>query len=105
MPAQQTDKTKPTFDLLSRLGKQPADLTFAVASDPRLGNSTEAANALPLFMIAYHVQGTTAEDLIGLVSIDKSRPKIVTRNGRAVVPGESLAEGDRVVISPIYSGG
>ncbi|MGZ5496896.1 MAG: MoaD/ThiS family protein [Candidatus Aminicenantales bacterium] len=49
--------------------------------------------------------GTTADDLIGLVGIDKSRPKIVTRNGRAVVPGEELAEGDRVVISPIYSGG
>jgi molybdopterin converting factor small subunit len=49
--------------------------------------------------------GTTAEDLIGLVSIDRSRPKIVTRNGRAVVPEEALADGDRVVISPIYSGG
>lgn len=49
--------------------------------------------------------GTTADDLIGLVSIDRARPKIVTRNGRAVVPGEALAEGDRVVISPIYSGG
>jgi molybdopterin converting factor small subunit len=50
-------------------------------------------------------EGTTADDLIGLVSVDKARPKIVTRNGRAVVPGEALAAGDRVVISPIYSGG
>lgn len=50
-------------------------------------------------------EGTTADDLIGLVRIDKSRPKVVTRNGRAVVPGEALADGDRVVISPIYSGG
>ena len=49
--------------------------------------------------------GTTADDLIALVSIDRSRPKIVTRNGRAVVPDEALADGDRVVISPIYSGG
>jgi sulfur carrier protein ThiS len=49
--------------------------------------------------------GTTADDLIGLVSVDKARPKIVTRNGRAVVPGEALAEGDRIVISPLYSGG
>ena len=49
--------------------------------------------------------GTTADDLIGLVSVDRTRPKIVTRNGRAVVAGEALAEGDRVVISPIYSGG
>jgi sulfur carrier protein ThiS len=49
--------------------------------------------------------GTTTDDLIGLVSIDRARPKIVTRNGRAVIPDEVLAEGDRVVISPIYSGG
>jgi molybdopterin converting factor small subunit len=49
--------------------------------------------------------GTTADALIGLVGIDRSRPKIVTRNGRAVVPDEALADGDRVVISPIYSGG
>ena len=50
-------------------------------------------------------EGTTADDLIGFVSVDRSRPKIVTRNGRAVVPGEHLAGGDRVVIAPIYSGG
>ena len=50
-------------------------------------------------------EGTTADDLIALVSIDRSRPKIVTRNGRAVVPDEALAANDRVVISPIYSGG
>lgn len=49
--------------------------------------------------------GTTADSLVVLVDIDKSRPRIVTRNGRAVAPGETLAEGDRVVISPIYSGG
>jgi molybdopterin converting factor small subunit len=49
--------------------------------------------------------GTTADELIAIVSIDKSRPNIVTRNGRAVGPNEALAEGDRVVISPIYSGG
>jgi molybdopterin converting factor small subunit len=49
--------------------------------------------------------GTSADDLIGLVSIDTSRPKIVTRNGRAVGRDESLAEGDRIVISPLYSGG
>jgi molybdopterin converting factor small subunit len=49
--------------------------------------------------------GTTTDQLIDIVSIDKSRPKIVTRNGRAVGPNDALAEGDRVVISPIYSGG
>jgi molybdopterin converting factor small subunit len=49
--------------------------------------------------------GTTADGLVTLVDIDKARPKIVTRNGRAVAPGEELRDGDRVVISPIYSGG
>ena len=48
---------------------------------------------------------TTAEGLLAMVKIDKARPKIVTRNGRAVAPDEALADGDRVVISPIYSGG
>jgi molybdopterin converting factor small subunit len=50
-------------------------------------------------------EGTTADELVDLVNIDKARPKIVTRNGRAVAPDEALADGDRVVISPIYSGG
>jgi molybdopterin converting factor small subunit len=49
--------------------------------------------------------GTTADGLVELVYVDKARPKIVTRNGRARRPGEQLADGDRVVISPIYSGG
>ena len=48
---------------------------------------------------------TTADGLVALVNVDKARPKIVTRNGRAVAPDEALADGDRVVISPIYSGG
>jgi sulfur carrier protein ThiS len=48
---------------------------------------------------------STVDGLLALVGIDKARPKIVTRNGRAVVPGEEVREGDRVVISPIYSGG
>jgi molybdopterin converting factor small subunit len=49
--------------------------------------------------------GTTADGLVGLVNIDKARPKIITRNGRAVAPDEALTDGDRLVISPIYSGG
>ena len=49
--------------------------------------------------------GTTVEGLVALVGVDRSRPRIVTRNGRAVVPEEGLAAGDRIAISPIYSGG
>jgi len=45
------------------------------------------------------------DEVLALVGIDKSRPKIVTRNGRAVAAGEKVEDGDRIVISPIYSGG
>ena len=47
----------------------------------------------------------TVDGLMGAVGIDKARPKIVTRNGRAVAPEEEVRDGDRLVISPIYSGG
>jgi sulfur carrier protein ThiS len=49
--------------------------------------------------------GTTAETLVRLVDLPASRPRIITRNGRAMAPGEAIEAGDRVVISPIYSGG
>ena len=48
---------------------------------------------------------TTAETVIDMSHISKQRPKIVTRNGKAVAPNEHLEEGDRIAISPIYSGG
>ena len=35
----------------------------------------------------------------------KPRPKVVIRNGKAVAPNEALDEGDRIAVSPIYSGG
>ena len=48
---------------------------------------------------------TTADALIDVIRISRQRPKIVTRNGKAVAPGEFLEEGDKIAISPIYSGG
>lgn len=48
---------------------------------------------------------TTAGELVARVRIDKNRPTIITRNGRAVAPCDALKDGDRVVISHIYSGG
>jgi molybdopterin converting factor small subunit len=48
---------------------------------------------------------TTVEALLDLVAIPRLRPKIVTRNGKAVTPEEHLADGDKIAISPIYSGG
>ena len=49
--------------------------------------------------------GTTADGLLAIVGIDKARPKIITRNGRAIAPAEEVQDGDRIVVSPIYSGG
>jgi sulfur carrier protein ThiS len=43
--------------------------------------------------------------LLELISVPIQRPKIVTRNGKAVAPQEELTDGDRIAISPIYSGG
>ena len=49
--------------------------------------------------------GSTVETLLLALGLVRPRPKIVTRNGRAVAPNEILAEGDRIAVSPIYSGG
>jgi molybdopterin converting factor small subunit len=48
---------------------------------------------------------TTADALLDLVAVPRQRPKIVTRNGRAIAPEEVLEDGDKIAISPIYSGG
>ncbi len=48
---------------------------------------------------------TTAGALLGLLAISEERPKILTRNGKAVAPQDTLTDGDQVAISPIYSGG
>ena len=45
------------------------------------------------------------DEVLALVGIGIARPRIVTRNGRAVAAGEKVEDGDRIVISPIYSGG
>ncbi|MDI6771432.1 MAG: MoaD/ThiS family protein [bacterium] len=49
--------------------------------------------------------GTTTDELLEIVKIEKSRPMIVARNGQAVTPGEKLEDGDRVVVAPTFSGG
>jgi sulfur carrier protein ThiS len=48
---------------------------------------------------------TTAGQLLTLINLPEDRPKIMTRNGKAVAPQEQLEEGDRIAICPIYSGG
>ena len=49
--------------------------------------------------------GTSIEALIASIGLPAERPRIVTRNGSAVLPAEPLAEGDKIAVSPIYSGG
>lgn len=49
--------------------------------------------------------GTTAGELLEIVKIETSRPKVISRNGSAVAPGERLEDGDRIVIAPVFSGG
>ncbi|HUU36877.1 MAG TPA: MoaD/ThiS family protein [Candidatus Desulfaltia sp.] len=48
---------------------------------------------------------STAGQLLSLVNIQENRPKIMTRNGKAISPNEELEDGDRIAICPIYSGG
>ncbi|MEK7667555.1 MAG: MoaD/ThiS family protein [Gemmatimonadota bacterium] len=47
----------------------------------------------------------TAGEVLARVNVEKGRPTILTRNGKAVGPLDALEDGDRLVISPIYSGG
>ena len=54
--------------------------------------------------MVFPVSATTG-DALARVKIEKRRPVIVTVNGRAVNLSDTLKNGDRVVISPIYSGG
>ena len=47
----------------------------------------------------------TVGDLLSRIKVPRRRPKIVTRNGKVAGPDEALKDGDRVAVSPIYSGG
>jgi len=47
----------------------------------------------------------TAAQLLSLLNLQEGRPKIMTRNGKAIAPKEELEDGDRIAICPLYSGG
>jgi len=49
--------------------------------------------------------GTTVADILAAIAIDRTRPMIIARNGHAVGEDEEVREGDRVLVSPIFSGG
>jgi sulfur carrier protein ThiS len=47
----------------------------------------------------------TVASVLPFAKVVKTRPMIITRNGKAVIPADVLEDGDRIVISPLYSGG
>ena len=49
--------------------------------------------------------GTTIADILATIAIDRTRPMLVARNGWVVSTDEPVADGDRILVSPIFSGG
>lgn len=49
--------------------------------------------------------GSTVADVLAVIAIDPARPRIVARNGRAVAEDEEVQEGDRILVSHVFSGG
>jgi sulfur carrier protein ThiS len=49
--------------------------------------------------------GTTVADLLASIPIDRSRPMIIARNGHGAAEEEEVHDGDRILVSPIFSGG
>jgi sulfur carrier protein ThiS len=49
--------------------------------------------------------GATAGGLLASLGITDPGTVITTRNGWGIGPGEALADGDRILIAPPFSGG
>jgi sulfur carrier protein ThiS len=49
--------------------------------------------------------GTTIADVLASIAIDRTRPMIVARNGHGARGDEEVRAGDRILVSPIFSGG
>ncbi len=47
----------------------------------------------------------TAEELLTELNIKKKLPVLVVRNGKGIRLNEKIEDGDRIVISPFFSGG
>lgn len=50
-------------------------------------------------------EGTTVAGLLEAVGLQRAGAGIIVRGGQAVRLDERLSPGDRIVVSPIYSGG
>ena len=49
--------------------------------------------------------GAILTDLLARIGLDAARPMITSRAGWVIRAGEELRDGDRVMISPVFSGG
>ena len=49
--------------------------------------------------------GSTVAELLDAIAIDRIRPMIVARNGWAIDLVEEIRDGDRILVSPVFSGG
>ncbi|MFW6160625.1 MAG: MoaD/ThiS family protein [Acidobacteriota bacterium] len=49
--------------------------------------------------------GSTVKALLDRIQLKTPLAKVIIRNGRSVKPEEKLEKGDRIVISPVFSGG
>ena len=49
--------------------------------------------------------GAVLIDLLVRIGIDTARPMITSRAGWVIRPAETLHDGDRIMISPVFSGG
>jgi len=49
--------------------------------------------------------GTTVAGLLEAIGIDPARPLIIGRSGWALETDDEVHDGDRILISPVFSGG
>ena len=49
--------------------------------------------------------GTTVAGLLEAIGIDPARPLIVGRSGWAIETDDKVRDGDRILVSPVFSGG
>ncbi len=49
--------------------------------------------------------GTSVAALLASIPIETTRPLIIARNGWAIRDDEVIADGDSIMISPVFSGG
>jgi sulfur carrier protein ThiS len=49
--------------------------------------------------------GTTIGDILAMIGIDRERSMVIARNGHGASEAEEVQDGDRILVSPIFSGG